>query len=273
MKACIVIPAFNEVATIRALAEAVLAHCPRLAVVDDGSDDGTGDSLAGLPLTLIRHEENRGKAAALSSGFAWALAEGADAVITLDGDGQHRPQDIARLLAVAAAHPGALVVGARLVGREDSPRARQRANRIADFWIGWAAGRALPDSQSGFRAYPARLLEGLAPLHQTAIGFTFESEVLICAPRQGFELIAVPIPALYHQAGRRSHFRPISDITRIVVMVAAHLLRSRMYLAGLRRSLKETPRVIDPSPSMRVRSTATTYLVDGEVDASTESAP
>ena len=132
MKTVIVIPAYNETRTIRALAQRTLASGLDLAVIDDGSVDGTAQALAGLPLTLLRHETNRGKAAALATGFAWALSHGADAVVTLDGDGQHSPEDIARLIAVAKSYPNRLVIAARLIGRRAYPRARNFANAFAE---------------------------------------------------------------------------------------------------------------------------------------------
>ena len=99
MRAAIVIPAFNEARTIRDIARRSLQQCDTVIVVDDGSTDGTGDAIKGLPVILLRHEGNRGKAAALWTGFASALAGGTDVVITLDGDGQHRPEDIPLLIA------------------------------------------------------------------------------------------------------------------------------------------------------------------------------
>lgn len=259
------IPAFNEARTIRSLAQRALACGIEVAVVDDGSDDGTADAVAGLPLTLLRHDANRGKAAALATGFDWALARGATAVVTLDGDGQHRPEDIPRLLAAAERYPDRLIIGARLIGRDAYPKARRRANKFADFWIAWAAGHPVADSQSGQRVYPASLLQRLGRLRARANGFTFESEVVICAARGGCTTVAVPIAAVHHAAGRRSHFRPVRDIALIVVMVAGYLLRSGMNPRGLWRSLREAPCIVDwPEPAGRqdARSRADSLTVE-----------
>jgi glycosyltransferase involved in cell wall biosynthesis len=245
MKAAIVIPAYEEARTIRAVASRALACCDDVAVVDDGSRDGTAAALDGLPVTLLRHEVNQGKAAALASGFAWALARGVDAVVTLDADGQHRPEDIPRLLAAAARHPDRLVIAARLHGRESYPRARTFANGFADFWIAWAAGHPVVDSQSGQRVYPAALLRKVARARDRAARFTFESEVVIRAARLGYTTIAVPIAAIHHAGGRPSHFRPVRDIARIVLMVAGYLLRSGMNVRGLWRSLRDRPCIVE----------------------------
>jgi glycosyltransferase involved in cell wall biosynthesis len=257
VKAVVVIPAYNEARTIRGLVQRTLGSCPEVAVVDDGSRDGTAEQIADLPVTLLRHATNRGKAGALATGFEWALATGAELVVTLDGDGQHRPEDIPRLLTAAEMHPGRLVIGARLLGREAYPRARNFANKFADFWVAWAAGHPVADSQSGQRVYPAGLLQAIADLCERSSGFTFESEVVICAARHGFTTVGVPIEAIHHAGGRRSHFRPLRDITSIVLMVAGYLLRSGMKPRGLWRSLREAPCIVD-TLNMTSRGATTT---------------
>jgi glycosyltransferase involved in cell wall biosynthesis len=150
----VVIPAYNEARTIADVAQRALAQIEQVIIVDDGSDDATVEQLHGMPVTVLRHTANQGKAASLWTGMQHALTLGADAVITLDGDGQHRPEEIPRLLA-AAQNPTAIIIAARLKGRTQVPRARRFANGMADFWIAWAAGYPLHDTQSGFRCYPA----------------------------------------------------------------------------------------------------------------------
>jgi glycosyltransferase involved in cell wall biosynthesis len=238
----VVIPAWNEAATIADLTARALAVAATVIVVDDGSTDGTHERVAGLPLVLLRNEHNRGKGASLWRGMQHALALGADGVVTLDGDGQHAPEDIPRLVKVARAHPHDIVIGARLIGRESGPRARRMANRVGDFGIGWAAGQPLDDSQSGFRVYPAALLRRLEVRHGRSRGFVFESEALIAAARLGVRCRSVPIAAVYPRGARPSHFRPVVDIARISAMVAWQLLRRGMYPAGLYRSLARRAR-------------------------------
>ena len=245
MPAAIVIPAFNEAATIRSLVERSLRQCALVIVVDDGSSDGTSAALEGLPACVLRHATNEGKAASLWDGIAYALARNADAVVTLDGDGQHQPEDVSRLLVASAEHPHKVIVGARLIDRAAYPRARRWANRFADFWISWAAGHGIADSQSGQRLYPAALLRQLQVRHDAGAAFTFESEVLIHAAKLGFTTVAVPIKAVFDPAGRPSHFRPVRDIARIVAMVAGHLLATGLYPVGLWRSLRFPARIAD----------------------------
>lgn len=236
----VVIPAYNEAETIADIAGRAAMVVPLVIVVDDGSTDGTADRLSGLSIVLLRNPRNCGKAASLVTGFMEALARGAAAVVTLDGDGQHRPEDIPRLVARAATIPGAIVTGNRLADRAAFPRARYRANRIANFWISWACGHRVEDSQCGFRLYPRQVLEAVRAPCRRRDGFVFESEILINAARAGFRSVAVAVPALYSaNPARASHFRPFTDITRIVLMVAGKLLRRGMDPAALIRILRD----------------------------------
>ena len=234
----VVIPAYNEAAVIRGVVERTLAQLPRVIVVDDGSTDGTAAALDGLPVTLIRNPRNLGKAASLWRGIAVALAEDAAAVVSLDGDGQHRPEDIPRLLAAHGGSSSVIVVGARLHDRASFPIDRYLSNRFANFWIAWAAGQRIEDSQSGFRVYPASLLRAVRPSVERSASFVFESEVLIEAGRRGLKLAFVPIPAIYQPHARRSYFHPVLDIVLITRMVAWKLLSRGLYLRGLLRSLR-----------------------------------
>lgn len=239
--AWVVIPAFNEARTIRKLALAALGRCPRVIVVDDGSDDDTARELQGLPVVLLRHGRNRGKAAGLRTAFAYALEHDADAVVTLDGDGQHDPADAEHLLAAWRGQPERLVIGSRLHDRSNFPRARYNANRFACFWISWAAGHPIADSQSGYRVYPREVMRLALGPRIRGSRFTFESEILIEAARQGHRTLAVAIPGHYPTNARPSHFRPVVDIAKIVVMVAGRLLRQGMAPVGLWRSLRTAP--------------------------------
>jgi glycosyltransferase involved in cell wall biosynthesis len=234
----IAIPAFNESRTIRALAREALAHCPRVIVVDDGSTDGTADQLRDLPVTLLTHDVNRGKAAGLRTAFAHALAQEARCVITLDGDGQHDPADAPSLLCAWQCRPEAIVIGSRLHDRAHFPPSRYRANRFACFWISWAAGHPIADSQSGFRVYPCEVARIALEEQVRGRRFTLESEILIESARHGHLTLAVAIPGRYPVNSRQSHFRPVVDIAKIVVMVAGRLLRQGMAPLGLWRSLK-----------------------------------
>lgn len=254
----VVIPAYDEARTIRDLVERARRLLARIVVVDDGSTDDTSGSLAGLPVTVLRNASNRGKAESLRRGIGHALESGATAVITLDGDGQHLPEDIPRFVAMHEAHPDAIVIGARQRSRAEAPLVRYCANRFANFWVAWAAGQPMADSQSGFRLYPAAVLRRLDVLENRAVGFVFESEILIDAGRSGVRNVALPIAAIYPDDGRRSHLRPVTDILAITRMVAWKLVSRGLYLQGLVNSLRRDPAGVDPGdfePGCTTRST------------------
>lgn len=238
----VVIPAFNESSTIRDVVTRALREVDRIIVVDDGSDDGTHDALAGLPVTVLRNPANIGKAASLRRGMVYALSHGAAAIVTLDADAQHQPEDIPRLVAAHIQHPQSIIVGARVHDRDTTPQARYVANRVADFWIGWAAGYRMSDSQSGFRMYPAGVLSAIDIRNDRSQRFVFESAVLIQAARAGVKSVAVGISALYPAGARASHFRPVADILLITRMVAWKLLSRGFDIPGLVRSRRSAER-------------------------------
>jgi len=236
MRIAVVIPAYNEAATIRDVVTRALTQCSQVIVVDDGSTDGTSEMLQGLSATVLRHESNYGKAAALCSGFERALTFNVDAVITLDGDGQHRPEDVPRIVTAASSAPDRIIIGSRIADCAAFPKQRYYANCTASFWISWAAGYRIPDSQSGFRLYPASLLKRLRLPHDAAHGFVFESEILIEAARLGVYSESVEIEAIYGAHARASHFRSVVDVLRIARMVAWKLVSRAMYPQGFARA-------------------------------------
>lgn len=202
----IVIPAYNEQATIAELVNRALKQSKKVIVVDDGSEDKTLEELDGLSITLIKHETNKGKAASLWDGFAQALKMGVDTVITIDGDGQHAPEDIPLLLAKAKEFPKDIIIGARLADKSAIPAKRYYANKFANFWIAWAAAYPIHDSQSGFRLYPTELLKNLKI--STKHGFVFESEILIKAAQKIF----IVIRSKYLLSIKMMHVRAISEV-------------------------------------------------------------
>ena len=241
MRIAVVIPAFNEAATVAGVARRALGYTQAVFVVDDGSEDDTAAELRDLPVTVLRNNTNLGKAASMARGFGAALEQSMDAVITLDADGQHRPEDIPRLLEASEHYPGDIVIAARLEAREHMPRLRQFGNWQADFWISWAAGYPIRDSQCGYRLYPRALLEGLRIRGDRRNSFVFESEVLIDAARIGCYARPVSIDTIYGRSPRASHYRAAADTMRIILMVAGKLIRRGLYPLGLLRALDFLP--------------------------------
>lgn len=232
----VVIPAYNEGATVRDVAIRASQHSANIIVVDDGSTDDTAERLAGLDITVLRNDQNRGKAYSMWRGFQHALGQGALGVVTLDADGQHAPEEIPSFILATLNNPEAFLIGARRPIQRKASSWRYLANRIADFWISWAAGRPIEDSQSGFRLYPARLLLDLTLKQGRKQSFVFESEVLIEAARREVRFLFVPVGVTPRLGPRPSHFRPVTDIARITKMVAMKLLARGLYPQGFYRA-------------------------------------
>jgi glycosyltransferase involved in cell wall biosynthesis len=193
--------------------------------------------LADLDVTVLTNAQNSGKAASLQYGFQYALQQGCKAVITLDGDGQHAPEEIPRLLEAATEWPDYIIVAARLINREAAPPLRLFANKFADFWVSWASGYPVVDSQSGFRLYPADLLESVVLTDSKMKGFVFESKIFIEAAKRHFYSVVIPVESIYLPDRRASHYRPYADTQRIVLMIAWQLFKRGGYLPGLLRAL------------------------------------
>jgi len=243
----VVIPALNEALRIRGVVEGALAQSDRVIVVDDGSDDDTVAQLADLPVTLLRHPRRMGKGACLRDGFREALRQGARAVLTMDGDGQHAAADIPRLLDAANRHPGCVVIGARLRKRSQQPMYRRLANEFGDWGIAWGTGYQVADSQSGQRLYPA----AVAALDAVpGEDFVFEAQILISASRRlGTRCVSVPIESRYKSVHsgeqfRASHFRPLRDLWRITSHIVTQALRHGD-MAAVHRSIRANPPLID----------------------------
>lgn len=239
---CVLIPCFNEEAAIRSVVESVLALGVPVIVIDDGSDDRTPEIVASLPVTLLRQDRRGGKGEALRRGIREALRRGYEAVLTMDGDGQHQASDIPRIVAAARRYPAHIVIGARLLDREQQPKGRRRANAVADWGISCACAQPIADTQSGQRWYPRAALD-LVDL--PAQDFVFEAAVLIAASREKrLGVVSVPIASRYHDKLRPSHFKPVRDVTRITLYTVARAFHYGNMMASYRRS-RGKPIVID----------------------------
>ena len=245
----VVIPALNEALRIRGVVEGALAHCANVIVVDDGSEDGTADHIADLPVTVLRHPRRMGKGASLRTGFAEALRREYHAIVTMDGDGQHAAEDIPRLLEAGNRHPGHIVIGARLRKRALQPTYRRIANEFGDWGIAWGTGYQVADSQSGQRLYPAAVC-ALGCSGIPGEDFVFEAQILMSAAQQlGTRCVSVPIEARYSQVHgapdfRPSHFRPLRDLWRITSHIVLQCVR-RGGLWEVHKRVRQHPPVID----------------------------
>lgn len=211
-----VIPALDAAATLGALAGRLRRVLPRasIVVVDDGSADSTSEVARSACDVLVRFPVNRGKGAALRAGIAAALERGADAVVTIDADGQHPPEAAPSLVAALAIAD--IAIGARSRRDGAMPLGRRMSNALASAAVGAIIGRSMADSQSGYRAMRREVLEAV-----TARGdrYEYETDFLIRAGRAGFRIQPVPIATVY---GAPSHFRAFRDSTRVVRTIWRH---------------------------------------------------
>ncbi len=225
MKVLVVIPALNAERSIGAVVREAKLVNEKVLVIDDGSSDRTGEMARDAGARVIRHDVNKGKGAALKSGFAYALENGFEVVVTLDADGQHLPHEIPKFMAAYEETSADLIIGGRahLFGQM-LPR-RRMANRFSARSIAFASKTNVTDSQSGFRLYSAHLLRSV---RLRTDGFDLESEVIVCAGRRGFRVVTIPIELSFVDGLSTSHYKPLADTLRIAwtVMRARYLWRS-----------------------------------------------
>jgi len=213
---CVVIPAFQAAKTIGALVNRVKNLGLSVLVVDDGSRDQTASVAAGQGAVVISHLRNKGKGAALRTGFEYALRAQYDGVITMDGDGQHDPGEITLLIHEGERQHAAIVVGDRLAS-QTIPTVRRWTNHLMSVIVSRMVRQRIPDSQSGFRLIRREVL-ATTPL--TTRHFEIETELLLAASRHRWKIISVPVKTSYHN--HVSHIRPIVDGVRFFQVLLRH---------------------------------------------------
>jgi glycosyltransferase involved in cell wall biosynthesis len=217
MKVCALVPAYNEARTIATVVQGAAAHVAQVLVVDDGSTDGTGEAAAAAGADVMRLAHNGGKGTAIRAGLSQVLAGTATHVLFMDGDLQHRPQEIPALLAEAAVTGAAMVIGERVFVRDEMPASRYWANVIGSWALATLMGVDLTDTQSGFRVVRTDVLRQL-PLEAT--GYEFETELVVKLARRGAQIARVPIKAVY--GAEKSKIRPVRDTTRNIILALVY---------------------------------------------------
>ncbi len=226
----VIVPSFNNEAAVAGVVRGALAHDLGVIVVNDGSTDGTAAAAAEAGATVIDHPENRGKGAALLTGFSAAASAGYSHAVTIDADGQHYPSDLPALLARMQARPHAIVVGTRPRDVANVPRSSKIGRAISDFML-WASSAdelqgERPDSQCGYRIYP---LAHVQALRLAARRYDFEQEILVRAAWHRVPIVAEPIDVHYPPPDERvSHFHKWRDNGRIV-RVYTRLMLMRLF--------------------------------------------
>jgi glycosyltransferase involved in cell wall biosynthesis len=211
---CVLIPALNAEDTIGDVIEGCKRYVRDVIVVDDGSEDRTPLISQEKDATLLKHDKNMGKGMALRAGFAYALSEGYDGVITIDADGQHNPSDIPVFIKRFSEDKPDIIIGSRMGQKEKIPKYRYYTNLVGIFFISKATGQVLDDSQSGFRLYRREVIE---EINLNTSGFETETEILIKAGRKGCRIVSIPVDVSYKDG--KSNYRPVVDTYRISILV------------------------------------------------------
>jgi glycosyltransferase involved in cell wall biosynthesis len=214
----IVIPAYQAAGSIARVVSGVERVVPsaRCYVADDGSSDGTAEAAAGGGAAVVLRLRHGGKGAALAAGVGRALADGAAVLVTLDADGQHPPALIPQLVAPVVAGTADIVLGARSRTAE-MPAGRRFTNWLSAAIASRVGRTAVPDAQTGFRAFARRVGETVRPRERH---YDYEAAFLLEALAAGLRVRSVPIPTIYD--GGRSHFHAWADSWRVARVFARY---------------------------------------------------
>jgi glycosyltransferase involved in cell wall biosynthesis len=206
------IPAYNADRFVGGVIRRAKAHVPAV-VVNDGSKDRTLAEATAAGATVIDQQPNQGKGAALQRGFRAALDEGVAAVITLDADGQHDPDEIPLFVQKFRATGADLIIGERDFSK--MPLVRRLSNTVGRRAFSWAIGRRVNDNQSGYRLLSSRLME--AVLASGERGFEFEMDMIVVAVKRGWPIEGVPIRTIYGE--EKSNIKPMQHVVHFFRMV------------------------------------------------------
>ncbi len=212
-RVAIVIPVYNHGTRISDVVSQVIPLGFPVFVVDDGSTDATPDILRGMAeITVLTHSQNKGKGAALLTGFS-AAQKSCDWAVSIDADGQHKAEDIEKLLQGVQGNTRSIVIGNRQGMNQDHvPWTSKFGRKFSNFWVWVSGGPMVSDSQSGFRLYP---LPEVLGLDVRARRFQYEVEVLVKGHQQGIVVVEAPVQVVYQKGAERiSHFHPWHDFLR-----------------------------------------------------------
>lgn len=235
-----VIPIFNNAQTIRDVAARALEQpVDGVLVIDDGSTDGDITALLNNlnGVTVIRHAKNLGKGRALRTALNWLNERKIDYMVTLDGDGQHYPEDIESILPVLKDNDYTMAVGARDFSALHIPEKSRFGRKFSNFWMYLETGQKVADAQSGYRVYPVKYI---AQLHFLCSYYNFETEALVKAAWAGIPIISVPVRVWYPEKSseRVSSFKPFMDNFRIS-LINIHLTGLRMLPLPRKKLIKQ----------------------------------
>lgn len=219
-KVCVIIPCLNAAASIGSILEKLKRLSIDTLIIDDGSSDSTAEIAGSHDVAVIKNKKNLGKGASLREGFRHASIRKYEAIITMDGDGQHLPEDIDGFLKMHQLHPEAdIIIGNRMNDPAGMPFIRRITNRIMSAFISRLTHHDIPDSQNGFRLIKMSLIEALSLKSNR---FEIESEIIIRASGCGARIISIPIKSVYKDAP--SSISPLSDTVRFLRFILPYAI-------------------------------------------------
>lgn len=221
MRICVIIPTYNESRAIADLINQVTKIGLEVIIIDDGSTDDTVKIANACGVKVLVSLQNMGKGASLIKGYNFVLQSGFDAVISMDGDGQHSPDDLAAFIQKAQSSQSVLIVGNRMGMTKQMPALRVMTNFLMSNFISLIVKQHIPDTQCGFRLVKKELL---ARIDLSTSKYETESEILIKAAHLGFKIESIPIKTIY--SGQKSQINPLVDTLRFVRFMAREFIRS-----------------------------------------------
>jgi len=224
------IPAYNEEIKINDVVKKSLPHADKVIVCDDGSTDDTAALAKKAGAVVISHEKNQGYGAAISTLFDYSRKNDVEIMVTLDGDGQHNPDQIPDLINVILKHKVDVVIGSRsLKDDKNLPSYRKTGIKIITSTINSATNLKVTDSQSGFRAYSK---EAIDLIHPTESGMAVSTEILVKISNNGLSMAEVPITVSY--MGDTSTEHPVTHGTHVIGSTLKYVsIKHPMYFYGL----------------------------------------
>lgn len=220
MVACVVIPTYNESKEIGNVVRRLRQQNLEVVVIDDGSRDNTSLIARENGAVVIRNQTNEGKGTSLIKGFQYAIKNNFDAVITMDGDGQHLPEEALNFINAAKGNNAVLFIGDRITNSRGMPNVRWLTNKFMSWLISKIIGQKIPDTQCGFRLIKT---EALKKIRLKTSKYETESEIIIRISRAGYKIKSVPIKTVYKN--EKSQISPFIDTLRFIKFISGELFR------------------------------------------------
>ena len=229
LHACVIIPTYNNAASLAKVISDVAAYTHNIIVVNDGSTDDTKKIINSFSfIQSVSYKKNAGKGFALRTGLKFAWEKGYEFAIAIDADGQHFAKDLPTFINKLETEKAAIIIGARNMDQSSVPGKSNFGNRFSNFWFKIETGIIAPDTQSGYRLYPLLLIKNISFITRK---YEFEIEVLVRAAWKGVKIESIPVSVYYPPANERvSHFRPFKDFTRISILNTILVLITFLYI-------------------------------------------